>query len=155
MPVPHTGNQNASDEEVEVVVAIVAELLRPGATWVNGSGETQPLTPTDLRIVAPYNAHVNRLRERLDAGGVPVGTVDRFQGQEGPVVIYSMATSSPADAPRGMEFLYSPEPAQRRLVSRPRRRGRRGVAGRVRARVPHAAPDAARECALPVPRACH
>jgi predicted RecB family nuclease len=107
VPVPHTGNHNTSDEEVEVVVAIVAELLRPGATWVNGSGKTQPLTANDLRIVAPYNAHVNRLRERLEARGVPVGTVDRFQGQEGPVVIYSMATSSPADAPRGMEFLYS------------------------------------------------
>jgi superfamily I DNA and/or RNA helicase len=36
-----------------------------------------------------------------------VGTVDKFQGQEAPVVIYTMASSSPEDAPRGMEFLYS------------------------------------------------
>lgn len=36
-----------------------------------------------------------------------MGTVDKFQGQEAPVVIFSMATSSPEDAPRGMEFLYS------------------------------------------------
>jgi len=36
-----------------------------------------------------------------------VGTVDKFQGQEAPVVIFSMASSSPEDAPRGMEFLYS------------------------------------------------
>jgi uncharacterized protein len=57
-------------------------------------------------IVAPYNAHVRRLQERL-AASVRVGTVDRFQGQEAPVVIYSMATSRPEDAPRGMEFLYS------------------------------------------------
>jgi uncharacterized protein len=50
---------------------------------------------------------VNRLAERLAGRGVPVGTVDKFQGQEAPVVIYSMATSRPEDAPRGMEFLYS------------------------------------------------
>lgn len=37
-----------------------------------------------------------------------IGTVDRFQGQEAPVVIYSMTSSSPEDAPRGMEFLYNP-----------------------------------------------
>ena len=36
-----------------------------------------------------------------------IGTVDKFQGQEEAVVIYSMTTSSPEDAPRGMEFLYS------------------------------------------------
>ena len=44
--------------------------------------------------------------ERLPAGA-RVGTVDKFQGKEAPVVIYSMATSRPEDAPRGMEFLYS------------------------------------------------
>ena len=48
-----------------------------------------------------------RLTERLANRGVPVGTVDKFQGQEAPVVIYSMATSRPEDAPRGMEFLYN------------------------------------------------
>jgi uncharacterized protein len=36
-----------------------------------------------------------------------VGTVDKFQGQEAAIVIYTMATSSAEDAPRGMEFLYS------------------------------------------------
>ena len=39
---------------------------------------------------------------------IQIGTVDKFQGQEAPVVIYSIASSSPEDAPRGMEFLYSP-----------------------------------------------
>jgi superfamily I DNA and/or RNA helicase len=36
-----------------------------------------------------------------------VGTVDKFSGQQAPVVIYSLTTSSPEDAPRGMEFLFS------------------------------------------------
>jgi uncharacterized protein len=65
------------------------------------------MTPADILVVAPYNAHVALLGERLGPRDVRVGTVDRFQGQEAPVVIYSLATSSPEDAPRGMEFLYS------------------------------------------------
>ena len=36
-----------------------------------------------------------------------MGTVDKFQGQEAAIVLYSMATSRPEDAPRGLEFLYS------------------------------------------------
>jgi uncharacterized protein len=107
VPVSHTGNQSASVEEVDEVERIVSMLLVPGARWVTSTGEALPLTAADLRVVSPYNAQVNRLAARLDARGVPVGTVDRFQGQEAPVVIYSMATSHPDDAPRGMEFLYS------------------------------------------------
>jgi len=49
---------------------------------------------------------VSALAQSLPAGA-RVGTVDKFQGQEAPVVFYSMATSTPEDAPRGMEFLYS------------------------------------------------
>ena len=59
----------------------------------------------DILIIAPYNAQVFELQERIPRGRI--GTVDKFQGQEAPIVIYSMTTSSHADAPRGMEFLYS------------------------------------------------
>lgn len=62
-------------------------------------------TLDDILIIAPYNAQVFELQERLP--GARIGTVDKFQGQEAPIVIYSMTTSSHADAPRGMEFLYS------------------------------------------------
>jgi uncharacterized protein len=64
----------------------------------------------DIVIVAPYNAHVERIAKAIaDAGypGARVGTVDRFQGQEAPISIYAMGTSTPELAPRGMEFLYS------------------------------------------------
>jgi predicted RecB family nuclease len=105
-PVEHTGNQNESPEEVERVVALVDGLLRTGATWTNKRNETHPIAVTDILVVAPYNAQVAALIERLPAGS-RVGTVDNFQGQEAPVVLYSMATSTPEDAPRGMEFLYS------------------------------------------------
>jgi uncharacterized protein len=105
-PVEHSGNQNESQEEVERVAASVDDLLRTGATWTDKKSETRALGLQDILIVAPYNAQVSALAERLPAGS-RVGTVDKFQGQEAPVVLYSMATSTPEDAPRGMEFLYS------------------------------------------------
>jgi AAA domain len=55
--------------------------------------------------IAPYNGQVFELQARLP--GAQIGTIDKFQGQEAPLVIYSMITSSYADAPRGMEFLCS------------------------------------------------
>ena len=63
-------------------------------------------SPDDVLIVAPYNAQVDALKNALPA--FRIGTVDRFQGQQAPVVITSMASSSAEDAPRGMAFLYSP-----------------------------------------------
>ena len=69
-------------------------------------GVQRRLTLDDVLVVAPYNAHVAVLRATLPTGA-RVGTVDKFQGQEAPIVIYSMATSTADEAPRGMEFLYS------------------------------------------------
>jgi predicted RecB family nuclease len=105
--VAHEGNQNSSSEEVDLIARIVDGLLRPDARWIDGDGAEHPMTAHEILVVAPYNSQVALLSERLDGRGVRVGTVDRFQGQEAPVVIYSMATSNPEDAPRGMEFLYS------------------------------------------------
>jgi predicted RecB family nuclease len=105
-PVAHSGNQNESPEEVERVAVLVESLLRAKATWTDKEGKTDILGLQDILIVAPYNAQVAALVERLPAGA-RVGTVDKFQGQEAPLVLYSMATSTPEDAPRGMEFLYS------------------------------------------------
>ena len=104
--VDHDGRTSSSDEEVEVVADLVARLTAPGSRWINDKNVEQQLTLGDVLIVSPFNAQVSRLAERLPAGA-RVGTVDKFQGQDAPVVIYSMATSRPEDAPRGMEFLYS------------------------------------------------
>jgi len=96
------------------VVRIVDELLAPGSEWVDEHGVAKQITPDDILIVSPYNAQVSRLQDALvrradlQVRQLPrVGTVDKFQGQEAPVVIYSMATSRPEDAPRGLNFLYS------------------------------------------------
>jgi predicted RecB family nuclease len=107
VPVDHNGNQNASSEEVAAIERAVEMLLRPTARWMTAAGASRPITPEQILVVAPYNAQVGLLEERLGSRRVRVGTVDKFQGQEAPVVIYSLTTSSPDEAPRGMEFLYS------------------------------------------------
>jgi superfamily I DNA and/or RNA helicase len=104
-PVDHRGNQNKSSEEVNAVAGIVAKLLS-GGQWTNAKGKTQPLQQEDILIVAPYNAQVAGLIEKLP--GMRIGTVDKFQGQAAPVVIYSMTASSVEDAPKGMSFLFNP-----------------------------------------------
>jgi superfamily I DNA and/or RNA helicase len=101
----HEGNQSSSDEETDIVVEIVRDLLQSGVEWRDLNYETHPLGLNDILIVSPYNAQVFNLATRLPKARI--GTVDKFQGQEAPVVIYSMTTSSLEDAPRGMEFLYS------------------------------------------------
>jgi predicted RecB family nuclease len=103
----HDGNRTSSMEEIEIVAELVNRLVSKGVIWSDKHGTESPLVGPDILIVAPYNAQVSRLIERLAPTGVRVGTVDKFQGQEAQVAIYSMATSRPEDAPRGMEFLYS------------------------------------------------
>ncbi len=106
-PVVHDGDESASIAEAEIVTDAIEDLL--GREWVDRHGRTRRLAIDDIVVVAPYNAHVAMIQasatKRL---GRParVGTVDRFQGQEAPVAIYSMAASSADDAPRGMAFLY-------------------------------------------------
>jgi uncharacterized protein len=104
-PVVHAGNRNASPEEVTEVQQIIRKLVNGKTEWVDNKGKRKKITTDDILVIAPYNAQVGALAEALH--GVRVGTVDKFQGQEAPVVIFSMATSSPEEAPRGMEFLYS------------------------------------------------
>jgi predicted RecB family nuclease len=105
LPVQHTGNQNCSPEEAQAIERLVKEILSAGSTWIDRDGNEHPLTLKDILIITPYNAQVFEIQQRLP--NALIGTVDKFQGQQAPIAIYSTATSSHADAPRGMEFLYS------------------------------------------------
>lgn len=105
VPVSHIGNHNCSPEEADVVAELVRGIVDAGATWTDKDGNVHPIGMNEILIITPYNAQVYEIQQRLP--GARVGTVDKFQGQEAPVAIYSLATSSHADAPRGMEFLYS------------------------------------------------
>jgi len=102
-PVEHEGNKMYASEEVDAIIKIVAQFV--GAARTNRNGEVRQLTPADIMVVAPYNSQVNDLRVALP--DCQVGTVDKFQGLEAPIVIVSLTASSSEDVPRGMEFLYS------------------------------------------------
>ncbi|MCY4639825.1 MAG: TM0106 family RecB-like putative nuclease [Chloroflexi bacterium] len=105
VPVSHSGRSNESVEEAGAVATLVGAVLRGGTEYTDAAGAPHPLGESDVLVITPYNAQVGAIRDALP--GVRVGTVDKFQGQEAPIAIYSMATSSGAEAPRGMEFLYS------------------------------------------------
>jgi predicted RecB family nuclease len=105
LAVPHNGNATASPEEAAAIVARIGQLL--GSDWTDEDG-TRPLRAADVLVVTPYNAQVVTLRRHLDAEGlaeVRAGTVDKFQGQQAPVVFISMTASSSDDVPRGISFL--------------------------------------------------
>jgi predicted RecB family nuclease len=105
--VHHHGRSVTSPEEAETVVGVVKDALQQ--TWLDAAGQTpRKVRPTDVLVVAPYNAQVWTIRRALDEAGFTdtrVGTVDKFQGQEAPLVILSMTASSSADVPRGLDFL--------------------------------------------------
>ena len=82
------------------------EIERLVGSSYDDNTETRPLGYGDVIVVAPYNAHVRCLRDKLPEE-VAVGTVDKFQGQQAPVVFYSMASSSGEEVPRGLDFLFS------------------------------------------------
>jgi len=107
VPVEHDANQSASPEEVEVVARLVESLSQGNVRWRDRDDQIHALEQGDVLVIAPYNAQVADLAARLPSGA-RVGTVDKFQGQEAPIVIFSLTTSTPQDAPRGMDFLFDP-----------------------------------------------
>ncbi len=107
LPVVHRNNSRESVEEAERIASEVDTLL--GGRVALRGGAPRALTQDDIVVVTPYNAQRLRIARTLAAhghAGIRVGTVDKFQGQEAPVVFYSMATSSSEDMPRDMTFLF-------------------------------------------------
>ncbi|GAC1400968.1 MAG: TM0106 family RecB-like putative nuclease [Mycobacterium sp.] len=105
--VEHNGNSTDSPEEADAIVTEVGRLL--GTAWADENGTT-PLAQEHILVVTPYNAQVVTIRRRLEAAGlteVEVGTVDKFQGRQAPVVFVSMTASAADDAPRGVSFLFN------------------------------------------------
>jgi uncharacterized protein len=105
----HAQRSTESYEESALVIEQILAML--GTEWVNQAGESTPLTGNDFMVVAPYNDQVRLLRREFDRTpglrDVQVGTVDKFQGREAPIVFFTMTTSSGEDMPRGPEFLFS------------------------------------------------
>jgi len=103
--VEHMDNRQQAPEEAEAIADEVGRLLESGR-WTDPDGDEHEITLEDILVVAPYNAQVRCLRARLP-DGARVGTVDKFQGQQAPIVFFSMTSSSGEHVPRGMDFLFS------------------------------------------------
>jgi len=104
VPIVHEGCSQRSEAEAQLIVEIYGSALLQ--RYTDKDGAEHPMSLDNVLVVAPYNSQVNLLR-RLLPHGARVGTVDKFQGQEAELVIVSMTTSSEADVPRHIEFLYS------------------------------------------------
>lgn len=101
--VDHEGNTQASDEEVAEIKIMVNQLL--GRTFTELSGKTRAITLGDMLFVAPYNHQVSKLKQVL-GNQAKVGSIDKFQGQEAPIVFLSMCASDASESPRGLDFLF-------------------------------------------------
>lgn len=102
--VQHDGCRQKSEEEAIRIRQTYTSLL--SMKWIDKEGTEKIIGLDDILVVTPYNMQVNLLESTLPYGA-RVGTVDKFQGQEAPVVLISMATSSEEDLPRDIEFLFS------------------------------------------------
>jgi len=102
--VEHEGNSQHSEEEIDAIDSILQALFECSLT-TSGKLDSRRIILADVLIVAPYNMQVRALQAKFS--NAKVGTVDKFQGQEAPVVIVSMSASDAADSPRGLEFLLS------------------------------------------------
>ncbi|WP_115710999.1 TM0106 family RecB-like putative nuclease [Legionella sainthelensi] len=102
VPVEHEGNLQASDEEVEQIYGLAHELIN--REYINNEGK-KLITLEDMLFVAPYNHQVNKLQQALGQYA-KVGSVDKFQGQEAPIVFLSMCASNANESPRGINFLF-------------------------------------------------
>jgi uncharacterized protein len=103
LPVNHEGNVQSSVEEVDVIENLISDLLH--CEIVNLDGGTRPLELKDILVVTPYNMQARLIKQRV--AGVAVASVDKFQGQQAPVVILSMCASEGRSTARGLDFLFS------------------------------------------------
>ncbi len=105
--IDHEGNTQSSEEEADRIAAYVAELRRSMVTEDDGTQHSFDIEK-NLLIVAPYNAQVRCLKERLADPKIRIASVDKFQGQQASVVILSMCASSLEETARGPAFLLNP-----------------------------------------------
>lgn len=105
-PIVHEGNSNLAIEEIDEIERIVQDLTKGDVYYYDADQVKHIVTKKHIKVISPYNSNVFELQKRIT--DIAIGTVDKFQGQEAPIIIYSLCSSSPEDAPRGMEFLYSP-----------------------------------------------
>lgn len=100
--VEHDGNIQQSDEEVERIRSLYADLA--GRSYTASDGSTKTLSLEDFLFIAPYNAQVRALQS-VFPGNARIGSVDRFQGQQAPVCVLSLCSSCGEYGSRGLSFI--------------------------------------------------
>ena len=100
LPVEHSGRSHRCEEEADAIADEI-DRLRDAGVRPDPESDTD-----DIIVVAPYNAQVDLIKQRVPHD-VKVGTVDRFQGKQAQVVFYSLTASSRDDVPRGLDFLFA------------------------------------------------
>jgi len=103
VPVEHEGNTQASDEEVDETKKQAEALI--GRVFTDGHGKTRKIIWDDMLFIAPYNHQVSKLQQVL-GDDCRIGSIDKFQGQEAPIVFLNMCASDASESTRGMEFLF-------------------------------------------------
>lgn len=86
-PLSKSGKNNES--EADIVAQIVEKIKICGLSEKNGS--------LNLGIITPWRAQIATIKQKLEEmgiTGVPVDTVERFQGSENRVIIYSTSVSN-------------------------------------------------------------
>ena len=101
LDISHEENTQTSEEECKEIKKIVNSFI--GQDYYDGK-QTRKLTIEDILIISPYNAQVNAISFTLKNKKARIGTIDKFQGQEAPITLISMASSDPESLPRNKEF---------------------------------------------------
>jgi len=76
----------------------VAEVVKYAEKILDSKFCGQKLRPADIGIVSPYRGQLSKIHralERKKLGGISVGSVEEFQGQERRVIIISTVRSDP------------------------------------------------------------
>ena len=109
VPAEHEGNKSQSNEEVEKIMNILEKILDGKTQFRDKHGNLHKVEQEDIKIISPYNAQRNALERTVHSAypDIQIGTVDKFQGQEAPIVIFSTAASTPDEAPKGLGFLFN------------------------------------------------
>ena len=102
-PLTHYHNSQSSQQEVSWICQLTGHLLE--GYFIDKQQQSRPLQLSDILYVAPFNHQVQQLQYALGEQA-RVGSVDKFQGQQAPVVIISMCSSSIEESPRGIGFLF-------------------------------------------------
>lgn len=100
----HQSHYSRSEYEAEMIAEFVEEFIKKG------------ISPDEIAIITPFRAQMRQIKKSLSSLKIYdqikdklfVDTIERIQGQERDIVIYSLATSDPVKAEQRADFFFNP-----------------------------------------------